>query len=154
MRPQPLAWLVILVGVVTLLAVGARRTPDTGLSEDRLFTLGEQMKCLACAGESVANSQAPLAVEMRGQIRTQMRAGHSDDEILTYFADRYGPRVLLNPSSTGLASLVWIIPVVVSTTAAAGLVLFITRSRGRWGPMPSVSDEDRQLVERVRQDRS
>ena len=61
-------------------------------------------------GESVAGSQAPLAVQFRDEIRSQMRAGKTDDEILNYFADRYGQDVLLNPPSTGLGAAVWILP--------------------------------------------
>jgi cytochrome c-type biogenesis protein CcmH len=102
-------------------------------------------------GENVANSQAPIAVQMRDEIRRQMAAGRSDDEIFTYFADRYGPRVLLNPSGSGLASLIWIVPVVVVGLGLLGVGYVVTRSR-RDPLTTEVSDADRELVERARRD--
>jgi cytochrome c-type biogenesis protein CcmH len=144
------AWAILGVAVVVLLVVGARSTPTAGYSEDRLVSVAGQMKCLACSGESVANSQAPLAIEMRRVIGTQMRQGRTDDEILSYFAARYGAKVLLTPSASGLVSLVWVIPVVVAAAAIAGLMVAF----GHWRRMatngPVATPADRDLVERVR----
>jgi len=142
---------VVLVGLVVL--GGSRITPTTGSSQDRLFGLAEQMKCLACSGESVANSQAELAIQMRGEIQRQMSSGKTDDEILSYFADRYGDRVLLNPSSSGLSSLVWVIPVVVVAAAIVGLGLAFARWRGA-GAVEPPSDADRRLVDEARREAS
>jgi cytochrome c-type biogenesis protein CcmH len=146
------AWAVLAVAAVALLVVAARPTPTSGTSDDRLFSLAAQMKCLACAGESVANSGAPLAVEMRGQIEQQMRAGSSDDEILTFFADRYGARVLLTPSASGLGALIWVVPVVVAAVSICALGLAFARWRRLAEEAPTPSDEDRELVERARRD--
>ncbi len=148
------AWAALGVAVIVLLAVGAHTTPTTGYSQDRLIGVAGQMKCLACSGESVANSQAPLAIEMRSLIKTQMKQGKTDDEILSYFAARYGAKVLLTPSASGLVSLVWVVPVVVAAAAVAGLSLAF----GRWRRMsidgPVATDADRELVERARQETS
>jgi cytochrome c-type biogenesis protein CcmH len=114
-----------------------------------MFAIAAQMKCMQCVGESVANSQAPLAIQMRAEIMRQMRAGKSDDEIYNYFADRYGQEVLLNPSGSGFASLVWIVPVVVVAVGLMGVGLAVTRRR-RGGGTVAVSDEDRELVARAR----
>ena len=144
-------WLLVGVALVVLLAVGARRQPTDGNSDDRLFAIAGDMKCLQCVGENVANSQAAIAVQMRDEIRRQMAAGRSDDEILTYFADRYGPRVLLNPSGSGLASLVWVVPVLVVGLGLLGVGMVFTRSR-RSGATATASAEDIDLVERARRD--
>jgi cytochrome c-type biogenesis protein CcmH len=136
--------------VVVVVVAAARPTPTAGDSDDRLFAIAGQMKCLACAGESVANSQAPLAIEMRGLIRTQMRSGKTDDEILTYFADRYGARVLLTPGASGLSALVWVVPVVVAASAVCGLGLAFARWRRLSTDVDEPSAEDRELVERAR----
>lgn len=149
MRQHRWAWVALGIVLVGLVVFGARSTPDAGTSDDRLFALASQMRCMACAGESVSNSQAPLAIEMRGLIRQQMRSGKTDDEILTYFADRYGERVLLRPSSSGLVSLVWIVPIVVAAAAVAGLGLAFARWRRMSETVPEVSDEDRDLVRRA-----
>ena len=154
LRQRWWAWAVIGLVMIGAIALGGSRiTPTTGSSQDRLFGLAEQMKCLACSGESVANSQADLAIQMRQEIQRQMSAGKTDDEILSYFADRYGARVLLNPSSSGLSSLVWVIPVVVTAAAIVGLGLAFARWRGA-GAVTPPSDEDRELVERARREAS
>lgn len=142
-------WAAALVAVVVLVGLGARTTPTTGTSEDRLYSLAGQMKCLQCFGESVAGSQADIAIKMRTEIRAQMRKGRSDDEILSFFANTYGERVLLNPSGDGITSLVWIIPVVVSGVAVVGLGLAFAnwrRQRDDAGGI-EVSDADRSLVD-------
>lgn len=91
-------------------------------SDDRLFALAEQLKCLQCVGESVAGSQAPLAEQFRDEIRAQMAEGASDDEILDYFVERYGQQVLLTPPSSGAGWLVWLLPLVVAGGAVVALV--------------------------------
>ena len=141
-------WAAMLVAVVVLVLLGARTPPTSGTSDDRLYALAGQMKCLQCAGESVAGSQADIAVKMREEIRSQMREGRSDDEILSFFADRYSQRVLLNPSSEGVASLVWIVPVVAAGLGVVGLGLAFAAWRRQRGDAASggATDEDQALV--------
>jgi cytochrome c-type biogenesis protein CcmH len=146
-----IGWILVGVAAVVLLVLGARRDPTDGDSEDRLFAIAGEMKCLQCVGENVANSQAPIAVQMRDEIRRQMKAGASDDEIFTYFADRYGPRVLLNPAGSGFAALVWIVPVVVVGIALLGVGMVFARSRR--APVVAVDDADRELVDQARRER-
>lgn len=114
---------------VTLLVVAGGRPPDQGSGDDRLFALAGQLKCLQCVGESVANSQAPLADQFRTEISEQMDAGATDDEILNYFADRYGEQVLLDPPSSGLGALVWVLPVLALAATIIGLGFAFRRWR-------------------------
>lgn len=148
MRRRWWAWAGLAVVVVGLLAIGSRGTPTTGTSDERLFGLAEQMKCLQCVGENVANSQAPIAVEMREEIRRQMQANRTDDEIFSYFADRYGERVLLTPAASGFTGIVWVIPVVVFALGGVGVAAVVSRRRS--GDSPELTDADRQLVARAR----
>lgn len=147
-RARLAGWAVALVAVVVLVVVGAGTRPTTGTSDDRLYALAGQMKCLQCLGESVAGSQADIAVKMRGEIRVQMRKGRTDDEILTYFADRYGQRVLLNPSGEGIGAVVWVLPVVVVGVGLLGVGFNFAASRRRRRDDASLqpTDEDRDLV--------
>jgi len=147
LRSRPVMWAVIAVVVVGGLVVGRGGRPTTGTSNDRLYALAGEMKCLQCVGESVANSQAPIAIQMRAEISRQMSQGKTDDEIATYFVDRYGQRVLLNPSGTGFVGVVWIAPVIVVGIGVVGLA-FVFRRRRR--TPTEVSDEDRDLVARAR----
>ena len=120
--------LILTLGAV-LLALGADRRPPSGTSDDRLYAIAADLRCLQCVGESVANSQAPIAIKMRSEIRRQTRQGATDDEIYTYFVGRYGQRVLLNPPSDGVAGFVWVVPVLLGTIALGGLTLAFRR----WG---------------------
>ncbi len=136
-----------LMGVIVVVAVviGAGSPPKTGASDERLFSIAGRLKCLQCVGESVAASQAPLAVQFRDEIRTQMRSGRSDDEILNFFADRYGQEVLLTPPASGIGGLVWVLPVVAVAAAVLGLVLAFRRWRAERVDR-SASAEDEELV--------
>ena len=147
-------WVVGLLCVVALLVVGSRPPVTSGVSQDRLYALGSQLKCLQCAGESVAGSQATIAVKMRSEIDTQMRKGATDDEILSFFADRYGPRVLLNPPGSGVAGLVWVIPVIalIGGGVAVASVFVAARRRRATDAAAELSAEDRELVESALRD--
>jgi cytochrome c-type biogenesis protein CcmH len=77
----------------------------------------------------VAGSQAPLAEQFRDEIRAQMAAGASDDEILDYFVERYGQQVLLTPPSSGAGWLVWLLPLLVAGGAVVGFLWVLPRWR-------------------------
>lgn len=142
------------VVVVVAVVVGAGSPPRTGVSDERLFAIAGRLKCLQCVGESVAASQAPLAVQFRQQIRDQMERGDTDDEILNFFAQRYGQQVLLTPPSSGIGGLVWVLPVV--GVAAAVLLLVATFRRWRRDRQDvRATDADVELVaEALASDRS
>lgn len=137
-----LAWGLLGVVVLVALVIGAlgRRSAD---GEDRVMALAAQIRCVQCSGESVAGSQTDFAVEAREDIRKRVAAGATDDEIFGYFSSRYDD-VLLNPSSSGLSALVWVLPVVVFGAAVAGAGVSL-RQRNERGARPSA--EDRRLVE-------
>ncbi len=144
-RQQWWWWALMGLIVVVAVVVGAGSPPRSGTSDERLFALAGRLKCLQCVGESVAASQAPLAIQFREEIRDQMRQGGTDDEILNFFADRYGTEVLLTPPSSGVGGLVWVVPVVV----VAGAVLLLAGTFRRWSRERSehhASDEDVALV--------
>ena len=122
-------WVAMALVVVGALVLGGRADRAGAPSDDRLFALAEQLKCLQCVGESVAGSQAPLAEQFREEIRAQMAAGASDDEILDYFVERYGQQVLLTPPSSGAGWLVWLLPVAVAGGAVVGFVWVLPRWR-------------------------
>ena len=75
-----------------------------------------------------------------------MSQGHTDDEILNFFADRYGQEVLLNPPSTGVGGLVWVIPVVAVVAAVVGLVLTFRRWRRERGDAHASPDDERRVA--------
>lgn len=149
LRPQRQHWwwwaLMGLVAVV-LLVTSAGGPPTEGVSDDRLFSIAERIKCTVCVGESVGGSSAPIAVQFREEIANQMAAGRTDDEILNFFSDSYGRDILLTPPSSGVGALVWIVPVVV----LAGAVLLLASTFGRWRGERAdraATDADQQIVD-------
>ena len=75
--------------------------------EARMMELSHKLRCLVCQNQSIAESDAPLAQDLRGQVREQLVAGRSDDQILDYLVARYGDFVLYEPPLRGSTLLLW-----------------------------------------------
>lgn len=117
-------------------------------TEQRIRQLSEKLRCLVCQNQSLADSNAELAQDLRRQLREQVKAGRSDDQILDYLVQRYGDFVLYEPPFKATTLLLWIGPFVL--LAAAALVLVATLRRRRRAPEePALGPEDKRLVERV-----
>jgi cytochrome c-type biogenesis protein CcmH len=118
----------VLVGALVL---GARSDGSTDLN-DRAQALEQTIKCPTCRGQSVAESDAPASKAIRTEIVRRIGEGQSDREIRDYFAAKYGEDILLRPTSSGLAGLVWVLPIAVIVVAGSGLGFAFWRWR-RWG---------------------
>ncbi len=127
-RRRRLAWGLALVSLAVLLTFGSLDGGDTPTDAERAATIARSLRCPQCAGESVAESNVSVAREIRADIARRVDAGQADAEIRDAYAVLYGESILLTPPSTGFGSLVWIIPVAVGVTAAAGLAFAF----GRW----------------------
>ena len=92
--------------------------------QEQIWAIAGKLACPVCAGQSVKDSNAQLAVQMRQVIAEQLDLGRSESEIIAYMVDRYGEEILLDPPKSGPQLWVWIGPVVV---IAAGLVLAASR---------------------------
>ena len=131
MTARRLAWLGLAAVVAVALVVGVTdRSPAT--ADERARRISESVMCPACSGETVADSQAPVAVNIRRQIADEVERGRSDREIRDELAATYGERVILNPPRSGVAGLVWILPVAGLVAAAAGLVVAFRRWGREW----------------------
>lgn len=97
--------------------------------EQRLKDLAEELRCLVCQNQTIADSNAELANDLRGQIREQIAAGKSDDEILTYMTNRYGDFVLYQPPFKATTVLLWLGPAVLMLGGIALLVRILRRRR-------------------------
>lgn len=126
-----LAWLCLAAVVAVALVIGVTdREPAT--ADERARRIGDSVMCPACSGETVSNSQAPVAVNIRRQIQARVAEGQSDQEIRDALAAAYGERVIMNPPKSGVAGLVWVLPVVALVAAAAGLVVAFRRWGSEW----------------------
>jgi cytochrome c-type biogenesis protein CcmH len=120
--------------------------------EARLKDLGEELRCLVCQNQTIADSAAPLAVDLRNQIRAQVRAGKSDDQIRAYMVERYGDFVLYRPPLKGTTILLWIGPFVLLAVGAA-VVVTIARSRRSMAPGAPVPAQRQREIASLLEDR-
>jgi cytochrome c-type biogenesis protein CcmH len=126
-----LAWLGLVAVVLAALVIGVTdRKPAT--ADERARSIGDSIMCPACNGETVTNSQAPAAVNIRRQIKERLAKGESAQEIRDAMARAFGDRVILNPPKSGIAGLVWVLPVAALVAAVAGLVVAFRRWGSGW----------------------
>lgn len=112
--------------------------PDEILADSKLEArargISAGLRCMVCQNQSIDDSNAPLARDLRLLVREQLKAGKSDDEILAYLVDRYGAFVLLRPPIEASTLILWFSPVLVFL--AGGLVLI---DRVRRAPKQAVA---------------
>jgi cytochrome c-type biogenesis protein CcmH len=134
-------------------AVATAKTVDEQTIDIRTREIAKTLRCTVCQSESVFESQAPLAQQMRQVIRERVAQGQSDDEIRAYFLSRYGDYILMDPRKTGMNWLIW---------AGPFLLLFIGggllyRTLARWvaqtasiphEDIPPLDDISRNRIER------
>jgi cytochrome c-type biogenesis protein CcmH len=139
-------WLAMAVVLAVALVIGAQGRSGPMTEAQRVKHIASEIRCPTCRNQSAAESDAAAAKAVRDEIDRRVRDGQSDGEIVAFMVSRYGSDILLKPEGSGIASLVWVLPVVAVVIALAGLALAFRRWRAR--PGISVSDEDRALVER------
>ena len=101
----------------TPIAEKINKTNFSIIDEERYHKLTNELRCLVCQNQTVADSNAGLAVDLRNQVADQISAGKTDDEILSYMEERYGEFVLYNPQMSMENLGLWIGPFVVVVIA-------------------------------------
>ena len=124
-------WILLVVVVVGALVAGTRSSGAKTAAE-RVQSIAKSVRCPTCRGQSVADSDAPAAANVRRDIERRVAAGESDDDIRSALAARFGDGILLTPPRSGVAGLVWVLPVVAIVAAAGGLTLAFRRWRREW----------------------
>jgi cytochrome c-type biogenesis protein CcmH len=120
--------------------------PDPAI-ERRLKDLAEELRCLVCQNQTIADSNAPLALDLRNQIRAQIAQGRSDDEIRAYMVERYGDFVLYKPPFKANTALLWLAPVLLLAGGAAVFWAVVNRRRAKAGTAAELSPERRAEIE-------
>lgn len=103
--------------------------------EARTTAVASTLRCPVCQGESIQDSPADLAQDMRALVREQLRAGKTPEEIKAYFVGRYGEWILLEPKMTGLNILLYVFPVILVLGGLA-LVVVLVRKWSASQPTP------------------
>jgi cytochrome c-type biogenesis protein CcmH len=102
--------------------------------EARLKAIAHELRCLVCQNQTIADSDAPLAVDLRRQTRAMIAAGKSDEEIRGYMVERYGDFVLYKPPFNAATAVLWVAPGLLVVGGLAGLVLMLRRRKAQAVP--------------------
>jgi cytochrome c-type biogenesis protein CcmH len=124
--------------VLALLA-GSAAAQDPALDK-RVAGLAHELRCLVCQNQTLADSNAPLAVDLRNQIREQLQGGASEREVIDFMVARYGDFVLYRPPFKASTFALWIGPFVL---LALGAFLLLRRLVRRRAPEPQLSEAQR-----------
>ena len=119
---------------------------DDPITEQRLISISEEMRCLVCQNESLAGSRSDLANDLRREIRVLIKEGKSDDQIRSFMVERYGDFVLYRPPVKPVTWLLWIGPFVILGLGIAGLLIYLRR-RDSSVPNVMLTDADNQKID-------
>ena len=131
-------------------AAEAVPTEQDRATNARAVALSEQLRCLVCQNQTIADSNADLAIDLRRQVREQIAAGRTDSEILAYMTERYSDFVLYRPPLKPQTVFLWAGPLVL--LAVAGIVVVrIVRGR-RAAETPVLTNDERERARRLLDD--
>ena len=102
--------------------------PDPAL-EARARTLSRELRCMVCQNQSIDDSEAPLAHDLRVLVRERLQAGDSDAEVVDFLVARYGEFVLLNPRLSWRTAVLWGLPPAVLVLGVLAVVVLVRRRR-------------------------
>lgn len=129
--------------VLVLATAADGQRPLTGEELDaETRAVASQLRCPVCQGESIQDSPADLAVEMRGVVREQLAAGRSPDEVKAYFVERYGEWILLAPPARGFNLVLYILPFAGLAAGALLVTLLARRWQARTGSVAVITDDE------------
>ena len=124
--------------------------PDEVLSdanlEARARALSRELRCMVCQNQSIDDSDAPLAKDLRILVRERLTKGDSDEQVMDFLVSRYGEFVLLKPTFEWHTAILWLTPLIVLLVGAIAMLAAIRRRRVA-PPSPLNADEERQLRE-------
>ena len=115
--------------------------------EARLKAVSEELRCLVCQNQTIADSNAPLAVDLRQQVRAMIRDGKSDDEIRAYMVARYGDFVLYKPPFNAVTAVLWVAPGLLIVFGFTVMFVMLRRRRDAGAGSPPADATRRREIE-------
>lgn len=124
-----MSWLLAIILLIPSLAAAEEAKPlaDNPQVEARLKTLAVELRCLVCQNQTLADSHAPLAEDLRREVREMIAKDMSDKEIIDFLVQRYGDFVLYRPPWKASTTLLWLGPFLLLIAGATGLVFALRR---------------------------
>jgi len=137
-----LALLLVLAFGKTASAAEAKPVAEDPALEERVTAVATELRCLVCQNQTLADSHAPLAIDLRNQIRERMRAGATERDIVDFMVARYGDFVLYRPPLKATTVLLWAGPLLLMAIGLGALYYRLSRRRE---PQPQdLSDAERE----------
>ena len=124
-------------------ALALAQSPET---EKRVAALAHELRCLVCQNQTLADSNAPLAVDLRNQIREQLQKGASEREVTDFMVQRYGDFVLYRPPLKASTLLLWTGPFLL---LGFGFFLLVRKLRSSHSQVAPLSDAERARAARL-----
>lgn len=136
----------VLLHTMPALAVEPDEILKNPVLEARARALSQQLRCMVCQNQSIDDSAAPLAHDLRVLVRDRLKSGDSDAQVLDFVVSRYGEFVLLKPRFAWHNALLWAVPPGVLVVGAVSLLILARRRRPVAAPLPLDDDEQRKLA--------
>jgi cytochrome c-type biogenesis protein CcmH len=152
---RKLLWVWALALSAVPFAAGAREAAPVGQDpaiEHRMMVLAQELRCLVCQNQTLADSQADLAADLRQEIRELMQKGQSDEQIKQYLAARYGDFVFYRPPLKTTTWLLWFGPGLLLVGGLAALYLVLLRRRRLMAEQPLSTDQEKRALELLSED--
>ncbi|HET7341063.1 MAG TPA: cytochrome c-type biogenesis protein [Methylomirabilota bacterium] len=150
MAVAALAMLLALLGMTPGAALAQPPATRAQPSEQQVYDVASQLRCVVCQNLSVADSPSEMAGQMRAIVRERLAAGQTPAQVRQYFVERYGDWILLSPPRRGFTLLVWVIPMLATVAGIVLVGVLVTRwSRRRPAVPPAV---DPAMSERIRRE--
>ena len=144
----PLLLLLLLPSFAAMAQVQTEDQPsDDPVIEQRLAKLSHELRCLQCQNQTLADSPSDLAADLRREIRAQMKAGKSDQEIIAFLTQRYGQFILYRPRVSPLTYLLWFGPFVLLLGGLLILFRYIKQRRDQITEQPLTAEDRRRAEE-------
>jgi cytochrome c-type biogenesis protein CcmH len=142
-----MSWLLVIILLIPSLAAAeeARPLADNPQVEARLKTLAVELRCLVCQNQTLADSHAPLAEDLRREVREMIAKDMSDKEIIDFLVQRYGDFVLYRPPWKASTALLWLGPFLLLIAGATGLVFALRRRQKKFADV-TLSEEEHNRV--------
>lgn len=137
---------------LSVLAKEAEPSAPDPVLEARVTELSKELRCLVCQNETLAESRADLAEDLRSKIREQMRAGKTDKEIIAYLTDRYGKFILYNPPVDPTTYLLWFGPFLLLLAGLFVLFRYLKQRRELIVEQPLSTAEHQRAASLLKQD--
>ena len=142
--------ILVLISLAALAGAKEAKPVEDPQIEPRMQALTQQLRCLVCQNETLADSRADLAEDLRKEIREQMKAGKSDQEIIAFLTQRYGDFVLYKPPVKATTYLLWFGPFVLLLGGTLMLYRYLKHRREIIQDQPLTAAEHKRAEELLR----